>query len=1382
MKNNRRSCRLPLLLVLASLALALAASAQIQVGLSGVTNDFTSQPPATSWSTKSLPGTGTPPESDAAVDQFVNGSTNAASTINAQVNNVAGDPPGSLATAQWTSSGYLITRPTGNAVTLLMATLTNVTGGAINSFTVKYDYTQKSSPVPPVANEVVKGHRVYYNLNGATNQWVPLGDYGNSFSTNVVQAISIALDLSATPWASSTVMYLLFADDNSNANSDGANAIDNFRVTNVVAVLTPVITVQPQNTSVAPGGNASFTVGANGGPPFTYYWRKDGSVVSVTASSSYSINNAVAGDAGTFSVIVSNAYGTATSTDAVLTVGCFTGVAVTTPPQNQSLQTGGTVALSVAASGTQPFRFQWQRDGQVIPNATNQNYSQANALTSDSGAYRVIISNCLSAVTSSVATVAVTDPPYLLIGLTNQFWKYDQSGADLGTAWREIAFDDSAWSSGRGVLARETDNALTISLTNTVLSLTGTNGQGNTTYYFRTHFTLTNDPQSVVLVSSNLIDDGAVAYLNGVEVFRSNMPSTPITATTTAVGASTEGVFVTTNLPAGTHQLGDNVLALEVHQVSPTSSDIVFGMAVLAEFIPPAPPIINTQPTDLTLSPGQDAVLSVSVTSGTTVSYQWFQNGTALPFATNRVLLQTNASFAQGGLYSVASSNASGVTTSRVATVNMIGGVARLRLLEFTNLWRFNISASNLGTAWRGPAYDDSSWPGGQGVFWKSSQPGYPEPTNTTLPLISSSGNVITTYYFRVHFTLPPGLSNVILVASNLLDDGAVFHLNGSEVGRIRLTGNVTYDTFAAIAGSDGRGYEALYFSPANLVAGDNALAVELHQSSANSSDAVFGMNLRAYGAFNERVTILTPLASQVVGEGSPATFFADVFGGQPVSYQWFRNGGPLAGATNATIQIAALHAATTGNYFFIASNNFSAVTSSVAALNMIADTTAPTLTAAYTTNGQAGVLVFFSEPITLQSATNLANYAVTPGVSILSAQQIAPNAVLLTVANLDVQMDYTVTVTGILDQADSPNGIAPGNSTRVRPNRQPAATGLLQVQTVFIILMENIAWLDVKGNTSLPYLNGLLPLASYCDNYFAHNNTHPSAPNYIWLEAGDNFGHDDDSGPAIDRVSSTNHLATQLFNAGIEWRGYMEDMAYGSVGVTNGLPYLARHNPFAFFDDVTTNYDYCTNHVRPYAEFAGDLAAGRIGRYNFITPNYTNDMHSFAPGITNRAKQGDDWLARELPQILNSSAFSNNGAVFITWDENDYSTNNAIGMIVLSPLAKGGGYASGVFYDHSSTLRTMQEIFQVRPLLGDAANVSPLNDLFKDLSLRIAPSNGVAGVWLENVLPGRTNYVQSSSDLIQWTTIQTNTATNRVFIADPPAGPYRFYRAVEIR
>jgi hypothetical protein len=541
-------------------------------------------------------------------------------------------------------------------------------------------------------------------------------------------------------------------------------------------------------------------------------------------------------------------------------------------------------------------------------------------------------------------------------------------------------------------------------------------------------------------------------------------------------------------------------------------------------------------------------------------------------------------------------------------------------------------------------------------------------------------------------------------------------------------------------------------------------------------------MNLSAYGGFNQGVSIVTSPLRQTVAEGSPANFFADVFGGQPVSYQWFRNGVSLTGETNATLRIAAAHPSNAGDYFFIVSNFLNAVTSLVATLTVTIDTTPPGVVAAYGTNGLEGVVVVFSEPITATSATNVANYVLSPPVSILEAQLMAPDRVLLITSGLDPQSDYTIRVTNIFDRADSPNAITTSGFARVQPNRISTATGLLNVQTVFLILMENQSWSAIKGSTNCPYLNSLLPQASYCDNYFGHNNAHPSEPNYIWLEAGDDFGFHDDFGPAQDRIASTNHLATQLYNAGIEWRGYMEDMPYGSIGITDAIPYLARHNPFAFFDDVTTNYDYCTNHVRPYAELAGDITAGRIGRYNVIAPNVTNDMHSYAPGSTSLARQGDNWLARELPLILSSSAFSNNGAVFITWDENDYSPDNAIPMIVLSPLAKGHGYASPVFYDHSSTLRTMQEIFRVRPYLGDAVNASPLNDLFLGLTVMPSQTNGTFALTVSNILPGRATYVQASSDLVNWTTISTNVPLAEFTIADAGAAGHdrRFYRVVQ--
>ena len=82
------------------------------------------------------------------------------------------------------------------------------------------------------------------------------------------------------------------------------------------------------------------------------------------------------------------------------------------------------------------------------------------------------------------------------------------------------------------------------------------------------------------------------------------------------------------------------------------------------------------------------------------------------------------------------------------------------------------------------------------------------------------------------------------------------------------------------------------------------------------------------------------------------------------------------------------------------------------------------------------------------------------------------------------------------------------------------------------------------------------------------------------------------------------------------------------------------------------------------------------------------------------------------MPKILASPAFANNGALFILWDEG-VTGDGPIGMIVLSPKARGGGYQNTIHYTHSSTLRTVEEIFGVTPLLGDAANATDLSDLF---------------------------------------------------------------------
>ena len=161
---------------------------------------------------------------------------------------------------------------------------------------------------------------------------------------------------------------------------------------------------------------------------------------------------------------------------------------------------------------------------------------------------------------------------------TGSEWKYLDDGSDQGAAWREPGFDDGAWRSGKAELGYGDGGEGT-----TVNG--GPAGNRYITTYFRKSFVASNVSDYLALRLRLLRDDGAVVYLNGVEACRSGMPEGPINTTTRAaanVGGDEESMFFEYNvLPALLHE-GANLLAVEVHQNAPTSSDISFDLALEA--------------------------------------------------------------------------------------------------------------------------------------------------------------------------------------------------------------------------------------------------------------------------------------------------------------------------------------------------------------------------------------------------------------------------------------------------------------------------------------------------------------------------------------------------------------------------------------------------------------------------------------------------------------------------------------------------------------------------------------------------------------------------------------------------------------------------------
>ena len=171
----------------------------------------------------------------------------------------------------------------------------------------------------------------------------------------------------------------------------------------------PKITTQPADQTVAAGKTATFAVVATGTAPLTYQWRKNGAAIGGATSASFTTGSLTSADSGaTYSVVVSNAAGTATSRGAKLTVS-GTAPSITTQPQDQTIAAGKTATFTVVATGSAPLSYQWRRNGTAIPGATSASYTTPSQGTSDNGAtFSVLISNGSGNVTSRNALLTVT--------------------------------------------------------------------------------------------------------------------------------------------------------------------------------------------------------------------------------------------------------------------------------------------------------------------------------------------------------------------------------------------------------------------------------------------------------------------------------------------------------------------------------------------------------------------------------------------------------------------------------------------------------------------------------------------------------------------------------------------------------------------------------------------------------------------------------------------------------------------------------------------------------------------------------------------------------------------------------------------------------------
>jgi hypothetical protein len=311
------------------------------------------------------------------------------------------------------------------------------------------------------------------------------------------------------------------------------------------------------------------------------------------------------------------------------------------------------------------------------------------------------------------------------------------------------------------------------------------------------------------------------------------------------------------------------------------------------------------------------------------------------------------------------------------------------------------------------------------------------------------------------------------------------------------------------------------------------------------------------------------------------------------------------------------------------------------------------------------------------------------------------------------------------------------------------SASAVPPIKHVVIVVLENKDYEVTFGaNSPAPYLAKTLPSkGAKLSNYYATG--HLSLDNYISMVSGQAPNPQTQADcqaftefwPAIPtsdgqfigsgcvHPAQVKTIADQLQAKGRTWKGYMEDMgtpcrhpAIGAMDDTQhaevGDQYAARHNPFVYFHSIIDSPG-CANNNVDYRQMTKDLRSPpTTATYSFVTPNLCNDGHDepCVDGKPGGLAQINTWLKSEIPKILGSPGFRDNGLLIVTFDEaeDDGSAccdekpgpntpnpagpepgpgGGRIGAVMVSPFIRPGTVTSTP-YNHYSLLRSMEDLF----------------------------------------------------------------------------------------
>jgi alpha-tubulin suppressor-like RCC1 family protein len=670
-----------------------------------------------------------------------------------------------------------------------------------------------------------------------------------------------------------------------------SNAYGSITSSNAVLMvgLPPVITTQPSSCTNVAGTTASFTVAASGTAPLSYQWNFNGTNLLNATNTTLTLTNVQLAQAGTYAVQVSNAYGSASSSNAVLTV--LSPPVITQQPVSCTNVVGTTASFTVVAIGTAPLSYQWQFNGTNLLNAINATLTLPNVQFSQVGPYAVVVTNVYGLVTSSNAVLSVVSAPPCTPAPTNivSWWEAEgnaldsiggnngtlTNGAGFGPGVVGQAFSFNASSNSCVVVpdspTLRLTNALTIECwaqrlnTSEVHVLVEKGGDwtgGQTDFEMSMNDTYSGGQFAFAFAEGwrgcAVTPDTAWHHYAAVAVNGQSNPilyidGVPQTITSRDGPATINMTASTRPLHIGAQvdpQTGWNYYSstmvdeLSLYQRALSANEIQAIYNAGSSGKCPLPPGILIQPTNQTVIAGSNTTFNVTANGTPLLNYQWSFNGTNLDGATNTSLMLTNIQVAQGGDYAVAVSNAYGSITSSNAVLTVVT-LSPTILIQPTN----------------------------QTVVAGS---------NTTFN-VTVGGTPPFDYQWSFNGTNLDGATNTSLTLTNV---------------QLAQAGNY-------------------------LVQITNAFG------SVMSSNAVLTVIALPPG-------ILTQPTNETALVGSTAIFSVTATGSLPLSYQWQFNGTDIAGATNLSLTLDNAQTLNDGSYQMIVTNAYGSITSSIATLTVI--------------------------------------------------------------------------------------------------------------------------------------------------------------------------------------------------------------------------------------------------------------------------------------------------------------------------------------------------------------------------------------------------------------------------------------------------------------